>query len=59
MKKILVFATAAATGLVAYYMINRQRNGRTANDAPSMHADKGHHVTDVFSKAKRYAAGDV
>ncbi len=55
MKKLLLFTTAAITGLITYVILIKKHNNLNKNDNFPMKSRSGeHHLTDVFAKAKKY-----
>ena len=55
MKKLLLFATAAITGLITYVILIKKPNKLNKNDDFPMKPRSGeHHLTDVLAKAKKY-----
>ena len=55
-KKILIAAGAAVAGAIAYYFW-RSRKTEPQNTIP-LKENERHHLTNVFSKAKKVAVGN-
>lgn len=56
MKKVLIFAVTAAIAFVAYSLFNAPESAYDDLLPPDSKDPESHHMTDVFSKAKQYAA---
>ncbi len=53
MKKLLIFTGAALAAFLTYRLLH---NVKPANEENGSKIQGGHHITNVFSKAKKYAA---
>ncbi|MDQ2863307.1 MAG: hypothetical protein M3R50_06605 [Bacteroidota bacterium] len=56
MKNILAFTSFAVTGFLVYCILKNDRSRNVLSNAKDTHVVKEHHLTNVFSKAKRYAS---
>lgn len=55
MKKLIAFTTFAVSGLLVYCIMNNKKNPKGLGKSNDTHFPNQHHITDAFSKAKRYA----